>query len=57
MLVDEPTSALNAEIIKEFFDLMKTLERGGMTMVVVTYEMGFAREVETASSLSMREVL
>ena len=57
MLVDEPTSALDPEIIKELLDLMKALAREGMTMVVVTHEMGFAREVATASSLSMREVL
>lgn len=45
MLFDEPTSALDPEMIKEVLDVMKTLAREGMTMVVVTHEMGFAREV------------
>ncbi len=45
MLFDEPTSALGPEMIKEVFDVMKDLAHGGMTMVVVTHEMGFAREV------------
>ncbi len=45
MLFDEPTSALDPEMIKEVFDVMKDLAHGGMTMVVVTHEMGFAREV------------
>jgi ABC-type polar amino acid transport system ATPase subunit len=57
MLVVELTSALDLEIIKEGLDLMKTLARKGMTMVAVTYEAGFAQEVATASSLSMREVV
>jgi general L-amino acid transport system ATP-binding protein len=45
MLFDEPTSALDPEMIKEVLDVMKELAQSGMTMVVVTHEMGFAREV------------
>ncbi len=45
MLFDEPTSALDPEMIKEVLDAMKALARSGMTMVVVSHEMGFAREV------------
>jgi polar amino acid transport system ATP-binding protein len=45
MLFDEPTSALDPEMINEVLDVMKNLAREGMTMVVVTHEMGFAREV------------
>jgi putative glutamine transport system ATP-binding protein len=45
MLFDEPTSALDPEMIGEVLDVMRTLAREGMTMVVVTHEMGFAREV------------
>jgi ABC-type polar amino acid transport system ATPase subunit len=45
MLFDEPTSALDPEMIAEVLDVMKELARGGMTMIVVTHEMGFAREV------------
>jgi ABC-type polar amino acid transport system ATPase subunit len=45
MLFDEPTSALDPEMIREVLDVMRALARGGMTMVVVTHEMGFAREV------------
>lgn len=45
MLFDEPTSALDPEMIGEVLDVIKTLAREGMTMVVVTHEMGFAREV------------
>ena len=45
MLFDEPTSALDPEMVGEVLDVMKTLARDGMTMVVVTHEMGFAREV------------
>jgi general L-amino acid transport system ATP-binding protein len=45
MLFDEPTSALDPEMIKEVLDVMKELAHSGMTMVVVTHEMGFAREV------------
>ena len=45
MLFDEPTSALNPEMVAEVLNVMKNLARSGMTMVVVTHEMGFAREV------------
>lgn len=45
ILFDEPTSALDPEMVGEVLDLMKELARGGMTMVVVTHEMGFAKEV------------
>lgn len=45
MLFDEPTSALDPEMVNEVLDVMKNLAREGMTMVVVTHEMGFAREV------------
>ncbi|MGD2043252.1 MAG: amino acid ABC transporter ATP-binding protein, partial [Acidimicrobiia bacterium] len=45
MLFDEPTSALDPEMIGEVLDVMKNLAREGMTMMVVTHEMGFAREV------------
>lgn len=45
MLFDEPTSALDPEMVKEVLDVMKDLAKEGMTMVVVTHEMGFAREV------------
>ena len=45
MLFDEPTSALDPEMIREVLDVMRDLARDGMTMVVVTHEMGFAREV------------
>ncbi|MBE2182734.1 MAG: amino acid ABC transporter ATP-binding protein [Anaerolineae bacterium] len=45
MLFDEPTSALDPEMIKEVLDVMQELAKSGMTMVVVTHEMGFAREV------------
>jgi ABC-type polar amino acid transport system ATPase subunit len=62
MLFDEPTSALDPEMISEVLDAMADLARGGMTMVVVTHEMGFARRVadrvvfmdEGASSRSAR---
>jgi len=47
MLFDEPTSALDPEMVGEVLDVMKNLARDGMTMVVVTHEMGFAREVGT----------
>ncbi len=47
MLFDEPTSALDPEMVGEVLELMKKLARGGMTMVVVTHEMGFAKEVAT----------
>jgi ABC-type polar amino acid transport system ATPase subunit len=45
MLFDEPTSALDPEMVGEVLDVMKSLAREGMTMVIVTHEMGFAREV------------
>lgn len=45
MLFDEPTSALDPEMIKEVLDVMRDLARDGMTMCIVTHEMGFAREV------------
>jgi arginine/lysine/histidine transport system ATP-binding protein len=47
MLFDEPTSALDPEMVGEVLDVMRDLARQGMTMVVVTHEMGFAREVAT----------
>ena len=47
MLFDEPTSALDPEMVKEVLDVMKELGEGGMTMVIVTHEMGFARQVAT----------
>lgn len=47
MLFDEPTSALDPEMVGEVLDVMKELAEAGMTMVVVTHEMGFAREVAT----------
>lgn len=47
MLFDEPTSALDPEMVGEVLELMKQLARDGMTMVVVTHEMGFAKEVGT----------
>jgi polar amino acid transport system ATP-binding protein len=45
MLFDEPTSALDPEMVGEVLEVMKELAKGGMTMVVVTHEMGFAKEV------------
>jgi len=48
MLFDEPTSALDPEMVGEVLDVMKQLAKEGMTMVVVTHEMGFAREVGTS---------
>ena len=45
MLFDEPTSALDPEMVKEVLDVMKALAELGMTMAIVTHEMGFAREV------------
>ncbi|MBR4891326.1 MAG: amino acid ABC transporter ATP-binding protein, partial [Clostridia bacterium] len=47
ILFDEPTSALDPEMVGEVLELMKELADSGMTMVVVTHEMGFAREVGT----------
>ena len=48
MLFDEPTSALDPELVGEVLDVMKDLARSGMTMIVVTHEMGFAKEVADA---------
>jgi polar amino acid transport system ATP-binding protein len=45
MLFDEPTSALDPELVGEVLDVMKDLAREGITMIVVTHEIGFAREV------------
>ena len=45
MLFDEPTSALDPELVGEVLDVMRALATDGMTMIVVTHEMGFAREV------------
>jgi polar amino acid transport system ATP-binding protein len=45
MLFDEPTSALDPEMVKEVLDVIKSLVQTGMTIVIVTHEMGFAREV------------
>ena len=45
MLFDEPTSALDPEMVGEVLEVMKDLAKGGMTMLIVTHEMGFAREV------------
>jgi ABC-type histidine transport system ATPase subunit len=45
MLFDEPTSALDPELVQEVLDVMRQLAREGMTMVVVTHEMSFARDV------------
>ena len=47
MLFDEPTSALDPEMVGEVLDLIRQLAESGMTMVIVTHEMGFAREVAT----------
>ena len=47
ILFDEPTSALDPEMVGEVLELMKSLADEGMTMVIVTHEMGFAREVAT----------
>jgi putative glutamine transport system ATP-binding protein len=45
MLFDEPTSALDPEMIREVLDVMRALAKSGVTMLIVTHEMGFAREV------------
>jgi polar amino acid transport system ATP-binding protein len=45
MLFDEPTSALDPEMVQEVLDVMRELAKAGMTMIIVTHEMGFAREV------------
>ena len=54
MLFDEPTSALDPEMVGEVLAVMKDLAREGMTMVVVTHEMGFAWEFQTGSSSWMK---
>jgi polar amino acid transport system permease protein len=51
MLFDEPTSALDPELVGEVLDVMKALARGGMTMIVVTHEIGFAKEVADGVAL------
>ncbi len=51
MLFDEPTSALDPELVGEVLDVMKQLAVDGMTMVVVTHEMGFAKEVADGVAL------
>ena len=51
MLFDEPTSALDPEMIKEVLDVMVDLANDGMTMIVVTHEMGFAKEVADSSDI------
>jgi len=51
MLFDEPTSALDPELVGEVLDVMKDLALGGMTMIVVTHEMGFAKEVADGVAL------
>ncbi len=51
LLFDEPTSALNPEMVGEVLQLMKDVAAEGMTMVVVTHEMGFAREVAQSCAL------
>ena len=55
MLFDEPTSALDPEMIREVLDVMRDLARSGMTMIVVTHEMGFTARCAIASSSSMRD--
>ena len=49
MLFDEPTAALDPELVKEVLDVMRELGEEGMTMIVVTHEMGFARDVADRS--------
>ena len=53
MLFDEPTSALDPEMIKEVLDVMRDLALGGMTMMVVTHEMGFAKEAVSYTHLTL----
>ncbi len=57
LLFDEPTSALDPEMVGEVLELMKELARDGMTMVVVTHEMGFAREVANRVIFLLMRVL
>ena len=53
MLFDEPTSALDPEMVKEVLDVIKELAQEGMTMAIVTHEMGFAKEVADRVILRM----
>ena len=55
LLMDEPTSALDPEMVKEVLDVMKALTKTGITMAIVTHEMGFARKPPTGSCFSMGE--
>ncbi|MFP3821461.1 ATP-binding cassette domain-containing protein, partial [Bacillus sp. SIMBA_008] len=58
MLFDEPTSALDPELVGEVLDVMQNLAREGMTMIVVTHEIGFAREVaDTVHFMDAGEVV
>ena len=57
MLFDEPTSALDPEMIKEVLDVMVDLAKGGMTMCVVTHEMGLQKKLQTVSYLWMKGIL
>ena len=57
MLFDEPTSALDAELVREVLDVMEELARSGMTMVVVTHELAFARRVATQVAMMDEGVL
>jgi len=57
MLFDEPTSALDPELVGEVLSVMKNLAREGMTMMVVTHEMGFARDVADVVSVMDRGVV
>ncbi len=52
MLLDEVTSALDPELVGEVLEVIRELAAGGMTMVIATHEMGFAREIATASASS-----
>ena len=56
ILFDEPTSALDPEMIKEVLDVMRDLAKEGMTMLIVTHEMGFARNVANRVFLWMRDI-
>lgn len=55
MLFDEPTSALDPEMVKEVLQVMKELVETGMTMVIVTHEMGFAKKWQTVCCLWTKE--
>ena len=55
MLFDEPTSALDPEMVKEVLEVMKSLVTTGMTMAIVTHEMGFAKEVAIVFFLGRRK--